>query len=93
MLSDRPLSFALSCRFRYKKIYLQSFINRYGTVTPAQSFALPPPSTFKTAIEAKNPRYNWTKNEISEIYNTPLMRLAFAAVSTRRNFYDYPDTG
>lgn len=34
------------------------------------------------AIRANGPRNDWTKNEIDTIYNSPLMKLAFAAVSS-----------
>lgn len=33
------------------------------------------------AIRANGPRNDWTKTEIDTIYNSPLMKLAFAAVS------------
>jgi biotin synthase len=36
---------------------------------------------FQQATEAKTPRMNWTREEIKQIYDTPLMELAFAAVS------------
>ncbi len=38
-------------------------------------------SALQNAVDAKAPRNNWTKAEIQEIYETPLMKLAFAAVS------------
>ena len=34
------------------------------------------------ALKATAPRHNWTKNEIREIYNTPLMELAHQSVHT-----------
>lgn len=47
--------------------------------------APPPPkpsqsSIFHDAVNASGPRHNWTKEEITEIHQTPLMELAFAAV-------------
>lgn len=46
----------------------------------------PPPqpqsqSIFDQAVNATGPRHNWTKEEISQIHQRPLMELAFAAVS------------
>lgn len=32
------------------------------------------------AVNARAPRYDWTKDEIRELYNTPLMELAHQAV-------------
>lgn len=50
----------------------------------AQTSPPPPPqsrSVFDQAVNATGPRNNWTKEEISQIHQTPLMELAFAAVS------------
>jgi len=41
-----------------------------------------PRSVFDEAVNASAPRNTWTKDEISEIYKTPLMDLAYAAVSS-----------
>lgn len=38
-------------------------------------------SVYEDAVNATEPRTNWTREEISEIYNTPLIRLTYAAVS------------
>lgn len=40
-----------------------------------QSFGL------QEAIRANGPRNDWTKKEIDTVYNSPLMKLAYAAVS------------
>src|SRR5262249_30970075 len=47
-----------------------------------QSLLLPPPSStaFDRALNATVPRSDWTKEEISEIHQKPLMELVFAAV-------------
>ena len=37
-------------------------------------------SAFDEAMKASGPRNTWTKQEISEIYQKPLMELAYAAV-------------
>lgn len=50
----------------------------------SQTPPLPPAqnqSVFEQAVRAAGPRNNWTKEEISQIHQTPLMELAFAAVS------------
>jgi biotin synthase len=45
------------------------------------SSTAPKRSVFQEAVNATSPRTNWTRDEIKEIYDTPLMELAFAAVS------------
>ena len=40
-------------------------------------------SLLDQAASATAPRSNWTKDEITEIHQTPLMELAFAAVCDR----------
>ncbi|SMR51134.1 unnamed protein product [Zymoseptoria tritici ST99CH_1E4] len=54
--------------------------------------ATPPPPPESTnavwnAVNARAPRYDWTKDEIREIYNTPLMELAFQAGTLHRRFH------
>ncbi|KAI3340204.1 biotin synthetase [Ustulina deusta] len=44
-------------------------------------------STFQRAVVASSPRTTWTRDEISEIYNQPLMELASAAGSVHRRFH------
>lgn len=44
-------------------------------------------STFEHAVSASAPRTTWTRDEISEIYNQPLMELASAAGSVHRRFH------
>ena len=39
-------------------------------------------SVFSDAVQATGPRTNWTKEQISEVYNTPLIELTYGAVST-----------
>lgn len=50
----------------------------------AQSSVPPPPqqtsSVLEQAANAATPRNNWTKDEVTQIHQTPLMELAFAAV-------------
>jgi biotin synthase len=38
-------------------------------------------NVLQKAMEADAPRTNWTKEEISAVYNTPLFELQYAAVS------------
>lgn len=61
--------------------------------TLGSTAAVPPvaagSSVFKDAVNAKAPRTNWTREEISEIYNQPLMELAFAAVCFSLDSYQY----
>ena len=52
----------------------------------------PPPvqhsgSVFQQAINASGPRSTWTKEQISEIHQKPLMELAFAAGTVHRRFH------
>ncbi|KZF21434.1 biotin synthase [Xylona heveae TC161] len=56
-----------------------------SAATPAST---PHVSVLQQALNADKPRNNWTKDEISSIYNTPLMELAFAAGTVHRKFHD-----
>ena len=47
----------------------------------------PPPAgteshVLQNAVRARGPRYDWTRDEIREIYNTPLMDLTYQSVRT-----------
>lgn len=60
----------------------QPMVRKYGTVqSVSPQHKTPQSSVFETALAADTPRNTWTKEEIKEIYDTPLMKLAFAAVS------------
>jgi biotin synthase len=64
----------------------QSVVRQYGTVSSiSPQVTAPQSSVFDNALAADAPRNNWTKEEIREIYDTPLMNLAFAAVSRLSN--------
>lgn len=39
-------------------------------------------NVLQEALNATAPRHNWSRDEIREIYNTPLMELAHQSVST-----------
>lgn len=56
----------------------------YGTVQgspSAASIASRVPSVLVEATSATAPRTNWTPEEISAVYHTPLNQLTYAAVS------------
>lgn len=60
----------------------------FSRIAPSGGRPPPPPPTsvaggnaVENAVNAKSPRYDWTKDEIREIYETPLMELAFHSVS------------
>jgi biotin synthase len=55
-------------------------------ISPASQQSPPEPPTsstavFQDAVEATLPRTSWTKEQISDIYNTSLIELTYAAVS------------
>lgn len=53
------------------------------------SHSLPSPETaLQAASRAATPRTNWQKEEIGEIYRTPLMELVFNAAAIHRRFHD-----
>jgi biotin synthase len=58
----------------------QSLVRKYGTVSSVSAAPTPQSAVFERALEANAPRNNWTKEEIKEIYDTPLIKLAFASV-------------
>jgi biotin synthase len=53
---------------------------RYGTVAESPSLTTPP-SALDEALAATSLKNTWTKDEIKQIYETPLMKLAYASVS------------
>lgn len=61
----------------------------YGTVQgspSAASIASRVPSVLVEATSATAPRTNWTPEEVSAVYHTPLNQLTYASV----RFHDYP---
>jgi biotin synthase len=65
----------------------QPMTRKYGTVSSiSPQVTAPQSSVFENALAADTPRNTWTKEEIKEIYDTPLMKLAFAAVRSLPNF-------
>jgi len=89
MRGHRPQFFVASCRALFQDSKPQYLVRRYGTISdvPIQS-STAPRSAFDDAREATAPRNNWTKEEIQEIYDTPLMKLAFASGSVHRKFHN-----
>jgi hypothetical protein len=81
-------------RFTCSGLYQRSYSVVHDAPQTAGSLAhtpIPPPpqrtsSLLEQAANATAPRSNWTKDEITEIHQTPLMELAFAAVCSRHGF-------
>jgi len=44
-------------------------------------------NVLQNALQARGPRHNWSKDEIREIYNTPLMELAHQSGVLHRRFH------
>ncbi|KAL1960279.1 hypothetical protein VTO42DRAFT_8239 [Malbranchea cinnamomea] len=58
-------------------------------ISPSAPRATAPLSTvLQDAVAAKGPRTNWTRDEIQQIYDTPLHQLTFAAATVHRRFHD-----
>ncbi|KAK1055503.1 biotin synthase [Friedmanniomyces endolithicus] len=60
------------------------------TFPPSPSAPPPPPEAshvLRNAVSAQGTRYNWTRDEIRDIYNTPLMELAFQSATLHRRFH------
>lgn len=78
----RPIGLALN------SARAQQFVRPFSTVLdtpidPKTQQVAPPTrksSVFEDAVNAAGPRTNWTREEIAEVYNTPLIRLTYAAV-------------
>lgn len=54
------------------------------TFTPIVGTPPPPQasSVLHNAVNATGPRHDWTRDEIRELYNMPLMELAFQSVGS-----------
>ncbi|KAL4954025.1 hypothetical protein BDW69DRAFT_146492 [Aspergillus filifer] len=67
------------------------FSRSYGTVqssSTAASFASRIPPALREATAATAPRTNWSRDEIQQIYETPLNQLTYAAAAVHRRFHD-----
>jgi biotin synthase len=80
----RPIGLALNSARTHQ------FVRPFSTVLDApvdpKTQQITPPtgrkgSVFEDALHAAGPRNNWTREEIAEVYNTPLIKLTYAAVS------------
>ncbi|KAI9375825.1 hypothetical protein BJX61DRAFT_61658 [Aspergillus egyptiacus] len=63
----------------------------YGTVQSshtAASFAHRIPPALQQAVAATAPRTNWTREEVQQVYDTPLNQLTYAAAAVHRRFHD-----
>jgi hypothetical protein len=91
----RPLGLALSSARTH--CLVRSFSTVLDTPIDPKTQQVTPPtgqksSVFENAVKATGTRTNWTKEEIAEIYNTPLIRLTYAAVRIRPSILEsYPD--
>ena len=91
----RPFGLALSSARTHR--LGRSFSTVLDTPIDPQTQQFTPPtgqksSVFENAVKATGTRTNWTKEEIAEIYNTPLIRLTYAAVCICPSLYEsYPD--
>jgi biotin synthase len=62
--------------------HLVSSLRALSTIQDAPIFNTSIQSTpLHDAVRASGPRMTWTKEEIAQIYNTPLIELQYAAVS------------
>ncbi|EEH43637.1 biotin synthase [Paracoccidioides brasiliensis Pb18] len=60
--------------------------NRAATsISPAAASI---PKVLQDALAAEGPRINWTRDEIRQIYDTPLHQLTYAAAIVHRRFHD-----
>ncbi|KAF7846015.1 hypothetical protein BT93_L5593 [Corymbia citriodora subsp. variegata] len=68
-----------------------SIVHDVPRVSSTMPHTKPPPpqpqSTFERAVNATDARFDWTKEEISSVYQTPLMELAYAASTVHRKFH------
>ena|SRR5436305_6958527 len=78
LIHSKNVQWDISTRRTYGVV---SGTTTYPSLIDSITAASTPRSVFQEAIEAKAPRTNWTLEEIKHIYETPLMELAFAAVS------------
>ncbi|KAJ5545544.1 hypothetical protein N7535_006070 [Penicillium sp. DV-2018c] len=69
----------------------RTLIRSYGTVqgtTGAASLNNQIPMALTQATGATAPRTTWTRDEIKQIYETPLHQLTYAAAAVHRRFHD-----
>lgn len=88
MSGRRPQFLVAGCKALLQESKPQSLVRKYGTVSAVATQVTKPASTFDKALAATAPRNDWTKDEIKELYETPLMNLAFAAGTVHRKFHN-----
>ncbi|KAL2064071.1 hypothetical protein VTL71DRAFT_4565 [Oculimacula yallundae] len=88
MAGRRPHILITGCRALLQESKPHSLVRKYGTVSAVAPQVTKPASTFDKALAATSPRNDWTKEEIKELYDTPLMNLAFAAGTVHRKFHN-----
>ena len=87
-MAQQRVPMRLASSFRHQIRQIGSTTPQYGTVhdidsaTAQRAAHQTPNDIFTKAIHANGPRSNWTREEIAQVYNTPLLELAFAAVRT-----------
>lgn len=62
-----------------KRLFSTVVDDRLGSILPSGG-APSASSVLHNAVNTRAPRNSWSKDDIREIYNTPLMELAFKAV-------------
>ncbi|KAG9233963.1 hypothetical protein BJ875DRAFT_462839 [Amylocarpus encephaloides] len=71
-----------------RDVGIQFMTRQYGTISALSVQGVFPSSAFDNALSATGTRTNWTREEIKEIYEKPLMQLAFAAGTIHRKFHN-----
>ncbi|KAJ5376589.1 hypothetical protein N7509_013475 [Penicillium cosmopolitanum] len=68
----------------------RSLVRSYGTVQGPASTAIPNriPNALAEAVTASAPRTSWTREEVAQVYNTPLNQLTYASAAVHRRFHD-----
>ncbi|GES62963.1 biotin synthase [Aspergillus terreus] len=76
----------------FSRAFPRALLRRsYGTVQSspsAASIASKIPLALQEATAATAPRTTWTRDEVQQIYHTPLNQLTYAAAAVHRRFHD-----
>lgn len=80
----------------FSRAFPRALLRRsYGTVQSspsAASIASKIPLALQEATAATAPRTTWTRDEVQQIYHTPLNQLTYAAVRSHPNITPAPST-
>ncbi|EEQ27644.1 biotin synthase [Microsporum canis] len=92
-MAARSLPRGLSRQLAFVRPYgtVQNSIPKPSTSSTGAAASSPTsslPAPLQHAITARAPRTSWTREEITQIYQTPLNQLTFAAAAVHRNFHD-----